>query len=81
MDENIKDANYIVYNYKTIWCPYTLEYALCHLDTTVETALMLIIFKTTAEILENISICRKSVGLGVLHTKFNLLKREAARLA
>jgi hypothetical protein len=81
MDENNKDANYIIYNYKTIWCPYTLEYALCHLDTIVETALMLIIFKTTAEILENLSISQKSVGLGASRIKFNPLKREAARLA
>lgn len=69
IDETNQDPNYKVYNYKTVWCPYTLEYNRDYVGMIEETALTLTIFKITEEILKISSTFLRNARLGASRTR------------
>lgn len=69
----------MVFTYKTIWCPYTLEYICCYVDMIELIAHMRIIFKIIEGILETINTFLKNVKHGSLIIRYSRLKKEDVR--
>ena len=79
-DEDNKDQNYITNYYKTIWCPYTLEYVMGYAVTIEAGAATHITSKIIEEIPRSTSILLRIASLGTSRARSSLYKMEGARL-
>ena len=80
-DEDNKDQNYITSYYKTIWCPYTLEYAIPYAATSEAGAATPTTSRTTAGTPRSTSTSLRTARLGTSRGRSSRSRTAGARPA